>query len=157
MPYSIPKRTSVASSTRSGAISTASGHGRTPGPDADAAVTAATSELERASVGIKYLPESVPFRMAAAVDSGSESGGERALERRWAAGNCWGFCFCFYDFFGGERKSERGCGRTRQKGNRENEETPINGRTAAACEARSIGVSTNPGVARWIETPVGIS
>jgi hypothetical protein len=29
--------------------------------------------------------------------------------------------------------------------------------TAAACEARSIGVSTKPGVARWIETPVGIS
>jgi hypothetical protein len=87
VPNSIPNRTAVASSTSSGASSAATGHGSTPG-DVDAAATAATSEPERASVGMRYFPESVPRRMALAVVSASESGGERAAERRWAAGDC---------------------------------------------------------------------
>jgi hypothetical protein len=61
--------------------------------------TAATSEPERASVGIRYLPARAPLRMALAVDSASESGGERAAERRWAAGDC--FYFWVFFFFSG--------------------------------------------------------
>lgn len=99
VPYSIPYRTSVASSTRSGASKTASGQGRTPGLDAAAEATTAMSELERASVGRRNFPERAPFKIDLAVDSGSESGGERAAERRWAAGDWKIFCVFFHSLW----------------------------------------------------------